>query len=117
MNLINKILVKIRQIQSEPEGVKIRYIWTSAIAIFIVFVAVWLIFLKANAPNAGNRASAPITDAKNNINDLKEKIKSSYGELKNNVLPEFKELLKDKEKTSETQVAPSSSSAVEENLK
>ncbi len=114
MNLSKKISDKIRHIQFEPESVKVRYIWILAIAIFIVIVAVWLVFLKINTPSAGSGANSPILDVKN---ELKEKIKSNFGNLKNNALPELKEILKDGEKSNEIQVSPSPSSAVEENLK
>lgn len=99
MNLIKKITDKIRYIQSQPESVKSRYVWLLTFVIFVIFVAIWLIFLKIKAPSAENKASAPMTDVKNNLSNLKDKIKNSYGGLKNEALPEFKELLKDTEKT------------------
>lgn len=109
MQIFDKITDKIRHIQSQPESVKARYIWTLTISVFIVIITVWMIFSKINRPNIGSGADTPILNVQN---DIKEKIKSGYGELKNNALPEFKELLKDKEKTDETQITPSPSQGV-----
>lgn len=112
MQIFDKILSKIRHIQSQTESIKIKYIWTLAMAIFIVIVAVWLIFFKINRPSIGSGANTPISNIQN---DMKEKIKSGFGELKNSALPELKNLLKDEGKAKSTD--DNSSNPVDNNLK
>lgn len=103
MNLLEKVSDKIRHIQSEPEGVKVRYVWSVAIILFILTVAAWLVYSKISLPNvrASRGTSAPVVN-----NDAKEKLRNDYDDLKNNVLPELRNLLKDEGKTTEPQPTP-----------
>ncbi len=100
MNFLDKISDKIRHIRSGPESVKIRYIWVLAVVIFVAIVAVWLVFAKINVPSIGSGA----IDEKND--PLKERIKSNYDNLKNNALPDIKEMLKDKDDANKASVTP-----------
>ncbi len=92
---------KIRHIQSEPERVKVRYIWSLAIALFILVVAVWLVFSQISLSSVRVSKGMPESIVRN---DIKDKIKNGFGEFKNNVLPELRSLLRDEGKTNETQI-------------
>lgn len=73
MNLSDKIFAKIKWLRAQPESVKVRYIWISALAVFAIVAILWVgLFRKyeRRAANNGKSTGLIIEEGKK----LKEEI-------------------------------------------
>lgn len=69
----NKIIVKIKWLRTQPENVKVRYIWISAFVIFAIVVMLWVgLFQKYERKAVNNGKSAE-------LNEEIKKIKDDFG--------------------------------------
>ncbi len=86
MSLKGKILAKIKYIQSQPESVKVIYIWIFTGIVFAIVVLLWAgVFRKYERKAADDGKSAELIEAGEKlINDIKSKIKVPDSELPEN---------------------------------
>ncbi|MBU3924658.1 hypothetical protein KJ854_01845, partial [Patescibacteria group bacterium] len=79
MGLLEKIYSKIKWLRTQPESVKTRYIWVSAIVIFATVVLLWVgVFRKYERKAADDGKNSELIEAGEKLkNDIESKIKMS----------------------------------------
>lgn len=77
MNLSEKIIVKIKWLRTQPESVKIRYVWISAGIIFAIVVLLWIgLFRQYERKNSDNGINSEFIKAGEKLkNDIENNIK------------------------------------------
>lgn len=77
MNLKEKISLKIKWLRTQPESVKTRYIWISALVVFAIVVLLWVGLFRKYERNPVNNSdnSELIKEGERIKKDLESKLK------------------------------------------
>lgn len=75
--IFDKIIIKIKWLRTQPENVKVRYIWVSAFVVFAIVAVLWVgLFRKYERKPADNGKNAElIKEGEKLKKELEDKIK------------------------------------------
>jgi len=77
MNLFDKISLKIKWLRTQPESVKTRYVWVSALIVFAIVVSLWAGFFRKyeRTPADNGKNSELIKEGEKLKKEIENKIK------------------------------------------